>query len=130
MAGLRLSASAASDHLVGGLLHRFGVCFPSSLLGCLVAGPTWSSPSRVEAGFRWHGRRLRFFDKIFDVAVIAMGQRVPALIAVEGWGEAMDENALSYPSLMPIGLAGEDLNISFAEVMMRIRGVLHYSRFE
>ena len=132
LAGLRLSASAASDHLMGGLLHCFGVGFPNSLLGRLVAGPTWPSPSFIEAGFRWlvRGRRLRFFDKIFDEAVIAMGQRVPALIAVEGWGEATDENALSYPSLMPIGLVGEDLNTSFAEVMMRIRGVLHYSRFE
>ena len=132
LAGLRLSASAASDHLVGGLLHHFGVYFPSSLLGRLVAGPTWSSPNRVEAGFRWlvRGRRLGFFDKIFDETVIAVGQCVPALIAVEGWGEATDENALSYPSLMPIGLTGEDLDISFAEVVMRIRGVLHYSRFE
>ena len=100
LAGLRLSASAASDHLVGGLLYRFGVCFPSSLLGGLVAGPTWSSPSRVEAGFRWlvRERRLRFFDKIFDEAVIAMGQRVPALLAVEGW----ERPRMKMLSLLPL----------------------------
>ena len=40
-------------------------------------------------------------DGFGDERVVAMGKDVAALIAVEGWREAPDVNALSDPSFVP-----------------------------
>ena len=40
------------------------------------------------------------------------------LVAIEGWGEGADVDALSYPSFVPSRFPREDLDVVFAEVKM------------
>ena len=51
-----------------------------------------------------------------------------SLIAVEARREATDVEALFYASIVPIIFSGQDLDILFPKMMMRIGCVLHYSR--
>ena len=41
------------------------------------------------------------FDSFGDERVVAMGKDATALIAIEGWREGPDVNALSDPSFVP-----------------------------
>ena len=50
------------------------------------------------------------------------------LVAVEGWGEGTDVDALSNPSFVPSGFARQDLDVVFAEVMLSVGCVLHNGR--
>ena len=52
-----------------------------------------------------------------------------ALIAIEGWGERTDVDALFYPPFMPSGFARQDFDIVFTKMVLGIGCMLHNGRF-
>ena len=92
-------SSAAGDHAV-----RF-YCFRFSFIGDAVCPrPSWRALGSGQECFfgTVHLWRLRFFDEPFDKGVIAVGELVSPLIAVEARREATDIQALFYASIVPV----------------------------
>lgn len=109
-------------------------CFRDSFIVCcfwlLVARASWASPGRIKTWFRglvsfgW----LWFFHYLFDDGVVAVGQSVATVIAVKGRGETTDIYALPYSPFMPVRLSRQDFYVLLAEMVLAVRGMLHYGR--
>ena len=74
--------------------------------------------------------RAGLFDDFLDEGVVAVGEGVAALIAVESGREGADINAFAYPSFMPIGIPGEHFYIIGAEVVLGLSSILHDGGFK
>ena len=85
MVGRTLGASAGCHHLARSLLRYFRISLIIGFLCCACAWASRGSPGGVEARLGWSvdAWGLRFFDKCFYDAVIAVWEGVAAFIAVK-----------------------------------------------
>ena len=75
-------------------------------------------------------RALWFFGIGADDAVVVVWEVVAGIFPVDGRGEGPDVDGLPYTSGVVIWFSGQDTEVSHAEMVALIGGVLHNFRFE
>ena len=61
---------------------------------------------------------------MFDERVIAVGERMTAIVAIESRREAPDVYTLPYAPTVPVRVTSEEFNVRILKVVFCIRGML------